>query len=193
MKGTMDDPLFFEDAAEWRRWLSRNHRRSTEVWIMSYKVHTGRRCMSYREALDEALCYGWIDSRVRRIDDERHLARWVPRRPDSIWSLNNRRNVERLMKTGRMTRHGLDTVETAKRTGEWQKAIAPSRPPRMPSDLREALRKDGIAWKNFRNFAPSYRTMYIYSVILAKREETRMRRIKQVVQRSRINKKPYVP
>ncbi len=193
MKGTLEDPLFFEDSVAWRKWLGKNHDRATEVWILTYKVHTGKKCMRYREALDEALCYGWIDSRVRRIDDERHLGRWVPRRPDSIWSLINRRNVERLIKEGRMTRHGLEMVEAAKGTGEWERANSPSRPPRMPSDLKAALVEDKVAWKNFQGFARSYRTMYIYSVILAKRKDTRERRIRQVVERSRLNKKPYVP
>jgi len=193
MLGTPENPLFFEDGAAWRRWLRRNHDRTTEVWILTYKVHTGRKCMTYEEALDEALCYGWIDSRVRRIDGERHLWRFVPRKPDSIWSLKNTRSIERLVKEGRMTSHGMKKVEEGKRSGEWQKANAPSKPPRLPPDLKKALMKDEVAWKNFQNFAKSYRTIYIYSVILAKREDTRERRIRQVVQRSRINKKPYLP
>lgn len=193
MKGTIGDPVFFENGSDWREWLRLNHDRAKEVWILVYKVHTCKRCLTYKEALDEALSYGWIDSRVRRIDDERHLWRFVPRRPDSIWSLNNVRNVERLIKERRMTKHGLKTVKVAKETGAWERANSPSRPPRMPADLKEALIRDEIAWKNFRGFAKSYRTIYIYSVILAKRADTRKRRIAEVVRRSKVNKKPYLP
>ena len=192
MSGRLAKPVFFKDITAWRRWLQHNHDYSDEVWILTYKVHTGKKCVSYRDALDEALCYGWIDSRVRRIDDERHMWRFVPRKPNSIWSLNNRRNVERLIKEGRMTSHGLKAVEAAKRTGEWEKANAPSKPPQLPSDLKAALTKDELAWRNFRSFAKSYRTIYIYSVILAKRRDTRERRIREVVIRSRLNKKPYI-
>ncbi len=186
------DPVFFKDIGEWRQWLKRNHDKETEVWMLTYKVHTNRKSLRYFEALDEALCWGWIDSRVRRIDDEKHLMRFAPRRPSSIWSLGNRRRVERLIKEGRMTAHGLAKVKAAKRTGEWDNAIAPSTPPRMPSDLRDALTKDAAAWKNFKAFARSYRTAYIYWVRAAKREETRRKRIAIVVEKSRENKRSWM-
>ena len=191
----MADPesLLFSDRAAWRRWLKENHDKATEVWILTYKVHTGRKCIRYPEALDEALCWGWIDSRVRRIDDEKHLLRFAPRKPNSIWSLKNRRSAERLAKEGRMTEHGLAKVEAAKRSGEWAKALAPSTPPDMPRELRSALKKDERAWKNFHAFAKSYQTQYIYWVLAAKREETRSSRIKDIVRRARNKVKPFVP
>ena len=191
----MDQPeyIFFKDNETWRRWLEKNHDKETEVWILTYKVHTGRKCLRYFEALDEALCWGWIDSRVRRMDDEKHLMRFAPRKPKSIWSLSNRGRVERLVKQGRMTIHGLAKVEAAKESGEWDKAIAPSTPPNMPPDLREALKKNEPAWKNFRGLARSYRTQYIYWIITAKRAETRKKRIDEVVKRARQNKRMYIP
>ena len=179
--------VFFEDRTAWRKWLEMNHDKVSEVWMHTFKTRTGRRCVRCEEALEEALCYGWIDSRLRRIDDERHMWRFAPRKPDSIWSLGNRRRAEKLIEEGRMEAPGLKKVEAAKRSGEWDKASSPSRPPRMPEELKEALMKNKKAWRNFQAFARSYRTTYIYWVSVAKREETRKKRIKEVVKRAEQN------
>ena len=184
--------VFFKDRAEWRRWLRRNHDKSSEIWILTYKKHTCRQCASYEDTLEEAICYGWIDSRVRRIDDERHTWRFAPRKPNSIWSLSNRKRAERLIREGRMADPGMAKVDAAKQNGEWDRAYAPSKPPRMSMDLKDALMKDGLAWKNFQAFAKSYRTTYLYWVSSAKREETRRKRIKEVVRRARRNIKFYM-
>ncbi len=185
------DSCFFRNQVEWRRWLDNNHDTRTEVWILTYKTHTGKPCISYPEALDEALCYGWIDSRVRRIDDEKHLMRFAPRKTSSIWSKKNRRRVEELIKEGRMTVHGLEKVEAAKKNGQWAKAIAPGTPPRMPKELKDALMSNQKAWKNFQALAKSYRTSYIYWVITAKRDETRRKRIRTVVDCAERNLKSF--
>ncbi len=185
------EPVFFKDRAEWRRWLRRNHDKSSEIWILTYKKHICKQCLSYEDALEEAICYGWIDSRMRRIDDERHMWRFAPRKPNSIWSLSNRRRTEKLIKEGRMAGPGMAKVDAAKRSGEWCKAYRPSKPPRMPKDLREALMQDELAWQNFRDFARSYRHTYIFWVASAKREETRRKRIQEVVRKSRQNAKSF--
>lgn len=184
-----EEPRFFKDRAEWRRWLQKNHLKSAEIWVITYKKHTGKKCLSYEDALEEAMIHGWIDSRLRRIDDERHMWRFVPRKPNSIWSLSNRRRAERLIEEGKMTASGLATVEAGKRSGQWDKAIAPSKPPRIPSDLKQALIKDGPAWDYFRGFAKSYRTQYLYWILTAKTGKTRSKRIKQVVSWAHDNKK----
>ncbi len=186
------EPVFFKNRTAWRSWLSKNFARESEVWILTYKVHTGKAGLSYQDALEEALCYGWIDSRMRRIDDEKHMWRFAPRKPNSIWSLKNRRTVERLIKEGRMTPNGLRRVEDAKRTGQWAKAISPSMPPKMPREMKEALMKNKKAWKNFQAFAKSYRTTYIYWVLTAKHDETRKKRIKIIVERAEKNLKMYM-
>ena len=188
-----DEPVFFKNRAEWRNWLKRNHDKASEIWILAFKKHTGKQYLDYQDALEEALCYGWIDSRMRRIDDEKHMWRFAPRKPNSIWSLSNRRRVERLMEEGRMTAHGMATVEAGRRSGKWDEAIAPSKPPRIPKELKDALVKDRLAWKNFQAFARSYRTTYIYWVLTAKRDETRKKRIRMVVERARKNLKFYMP
>ncbi len=184
--------LFFKHRGEWRKWLERNHDKAAEAWLLTYKVKTGKVCLRYPEALEEALCYGWIDSRMRSIDEKRHMLRFAPRRLDSIWSLRNRKLVERLIREGRMTPHGLSKVEAAKRNGNWERAVAPSKPPRIPKALKDALVVDGQAWKNFSAFARSYRTGYIIWVITAKTDETRKIRIETVVRRARQNKKSYL-
>jgi uncharacterized protein YdeI (YjbR/CyaY-like superfamily) len=185
-------PVFFRDRSAWRRWLEKNHDKASEIWILAYKKHLGKTCIDYEEALEEAICYGWIDCRMRRIDDEKHMWRFAPRRPNSIWSLKNRKTTERLIEIeeGRMTEHGMAKVDAAKRNGSWDKAYAPGRPPRIPKDLKDALIQDGQAWKNFQAFAKSYRHTYIYWVVSAKREETRKRRIQEVVGRARRDMKP---
>lgn len=186
------EPVFFRDRDEWRRWLQKNHGKSSEIWILAFKRHTGRQCVTYEEALEEALCYGWIDCRMRRIDDETHAWRFAPRRPNSIWSLSNRRRVERLSEEGRMTSHGMAKVEAAKRSGMWDKAYRPGKPPELPKDLKDALIRDEQAWKNFRAFANSYRHTYIHWVTSAKREQTRRKRIQEVVRMASQNKKSYM-
>lgn len=158
-----------------------------EIWILAYKRHAGKGGLQYGEALDEALCYGWIDSRLRRIDENRHMWRFAPRKPNSIWSLRNRSSAERLIKEGRMAAPGFASIAAAKRNGQWAKAYVPSRPPRMPRDLKDALMQDETAWRNFNAFAKSYRTNYIYWVTAAKRSETRNKRIQEVVRRAADN------
>ena len=186
--------LFFEDRIAWHRWLEKHHDKISEIWILTLKTHTMTRCVRYEEALEEALCYGWIDSRLRRIDDRRHMWRFAPRRPDSIWSPGNRRRAEKLIKEGRMEPPGLKKVEAAKKSGEWEKAFSPSRPPRMPKELKCALMENKEAWRNFQAFAKSYRTTYIYWVSAAKREDTKKRRIEEVVRLAERNiKQRFAP
>jgi uncharacterized protein YdeI (YjbR/CyaY-like superfamily) len=186
------ETVFFKDGKAWHRWLEKNHDTASEIWILTFKTHTGKKCLRYPEALDEALCFGWIDSRLRRIDDERHAWRFAPRRTGSIWSLSNRNRAEKLMKDGRMTAHGLKKIEAAKKSGKWDRASAPRKPPRMPKELKEALMKNEKAWRNFQALAKSYKTAYIYWVSTAKRDETRRKRIQMVVERTEKNLKMFM-
>jgi uncharacterized protein YdeI (YjbR/CyaY-like superfamily) len=186
------EPVFFRDRSSWRTWLRKNHGKCSEVWVLTFKKHTGRKCLSYDEALEEALCYGWIDSRLKRIDDERHMWRFAPRKPDSIWSTRNRGIAERLIAEGRMTAHGMAKIEAARRSGNWERHVRPSKVPRIPKDLKDALVEDDVAWTNFQAFAKSYRHAYIGWVAHAKRPETREKRIQEVVRRARENIKQFM-
>lgn len=177
-----DAPLAFAAVARWRQWLRRNHGRDTGAWVLLAKKGArpgGASGIGYREALEEALCWGWIDGRIRRVDD-RCFAQWFsPRRPRSIWSLANRRTVERLTREGRMQPSGLARVAEAKANGRWASAYASKAPPRMSAAVRRALEAGGAAaaWKAT---PPSRRLMLLYWVNDAKRPETRARRLAEL-------------
>lgn len=178
-----DEDLRFRDAQEWHRWLERNHDRSDGVWLILRKKAAEIDVVSYEEALEEALCYGWIDSRLERIDDEIHRQRFSPRRRGSIWSKANVRRVERLTADGRMRDAGLRRVRDAKENGRWAEAYESRIPShRMPKDLKDALDADPRARKNFSALAESYRRNYIAWVVGAKTEATRGKRIAKVVE-----------
>lgn len=163
---------------EWRSWLRENHLEKQEVWLVFRKKKSAEPSISYSEALDEALAYGWIDSLVRKLDEERYARKFTPRRPGSIWSTLNIERVRRLAREGRMTSWGLKAFEN--RTGEislLEKVNAEGI--RLPKDLIEALRKNKTAWTNFQNFTPSYRKRYLIWISGAKRTQTRKKRVEE--------------
>jgi uncharacterized protein YdeI (YjbR/CyaY-like superfamily) len=184
--------VFARDRRAWRAWLTRHHASEREVWLLLFKKHTGRPCITLDMAVEEALCFGWIDGKLRRVDDERHIVRFTPRRPGSIWAESNKTRVRRLIAAGRMTAAGLRLVNAAKRSGQWRLAAERERSVRMPRELVQALRADPRALEFFRALAPSYRKMYIGWVLAARREETRLRRIRTVVERARRGLKPGI-
>ena len=183
-------PLDFSSAADWRRWLKRNHAKSQGEWVYMYKKGAGCSGLRYQDALDEALCFGWIDGQIHAVDEEKFRQRWTPRRKGSVWSQANKTRAKRLTAEGRMTKAGLAAVGEAKKTGRWQAAYTNRREERVPSDLTKALRAEPEAWSNFSRFAPTYRNMYIGWVADAKQAETRQRRIAAVVRCSHENRKP---
>jgi uncharacterized protein YdeI (YjbR/CyaY-like superfamily) len=173
-----DAPLSFATIGRWRQWLRRNHGRGDGAWVLMARKGT-RPGIAYREALEEALCWGWIDGKIHR-HDERYFVQWFsPRRPRSVWSLANRRTVGRLTREGRMQPAGLARVTEAKRDGRWAAAYASAAPPRMGADVRRALESAGAgaAW---RTTSPSRKLMLLYWVNDAKRPETRARRLAEL-------------
>ena len=168
-------PLSFASISAWRQWLRRNGGRDTGTWVLVAKKGTGDG-IGYREALEEALCWGWVDGKLHR-HDERFFELWfAPRRPRSIWSLANRRTVEALAAEGRMQPAGLARVAEARADGRWDRATSPRAVPRMAADVARALRDAG-ALDEFRRLARSRRTLLLYWVGEARRAETRARRI----------------
>lgn len=174
----------FKDRNEFRKWLTKNHDKAEETWLLYYKKHTGKPSVTHEEAVEEALCFGWIDSMVRRIDDERYMQKYTPRKPKSVWSEINKKAALNMINKKKMTKAGLKKIDEAKKNGKWQAAYTSKRKERIPSYLKNALMKNKKAWKNFQNFANTYQNMYIGWVKEAKREETKERRIKEVVKRS---------
>ena len=179
----------FGDRDEWRAWLAENHQTVKELWLIIHKKHTGRAGLTYVEALEEALCFGWIDGILKRIDDEKHTIRFSPRRKNSIWSEHNKKRVRRLIKEGRMTDAGLAKIREAKANGQWDKAVEREDITVIPAELAKALAGNEQARLNFENLAPSYRRQFIYWVAVARRDETRRKRIEETIDLLVRNKK----
>jgi uncharacterized protein YdeI (YjbR/CyaY-like superfamily) len=161
---------------EWRTWLDKHHATSPEVWLVFHKRHTGVDCLTYDDAVEEALCYGWVDSTIKRIDDRRYVRKFTPRRADSKWSSANRRRHERLAEQGLLAAAGRRRRPTA-RDGDARRPSVT----RLPAYLEDGLRQDKRAWEFFWQLAPSYRRAYIGWITSAKRPETRQRRIREAV------------
>jgi uncharacterized protein YdeI (YjbR/CyaY-like superfamily) len=174
---------------EWRSWLRMNHSREKEAWLVFYKKHTGKGKMSYSDALDEALCFGWIDGRLKRIDDEKHLMRFSPRRRESIWSDWNVKRVRKLMKEGKMTRAGLAKIDSKTLNRPTPKNDRPRPRFRISPEMRKRLLTNEEAWKNYCNLAPSSKEMYAYWLTSAKRPETKEKRLKEAIALLEKNKK----
>ena len=167
-------------ATDWRSWLDEHHLSKKEIWLVFHRKGSKLPSITYGEALDEALAYGWIDSLIRKIDEEKYVRKFTPRKPSSIWSSLNIGHVNRLKKQGRMTKWGLEAF--AKRTGEisqMEKTTAEGT--KIPRDLIEALKMNKTAWNNFQGFAPSHKKKYLIWISGAKRPETRKKRIDEAV------------
>src|SRR3989337_1232966 len=118
----VSDALYFKNRREWRKWLERHHAKETEAWVLRYKKDSGKPSVTYEEALDEALCYGWIDGRMKGVDAEKSAVRFSPRKVRSRWSKVNKDKAERLISEGKMTAAGLAKIEEARQSGAWANA-----------------------------------------------------------------------
>jgi uncharacterized protein YdeI (YjbR/CyaY-like superfamily) len=172
----MPAPRAFRTPAAFRAWLERNHATAKELEIRLFKVHAAHRGITYAQALDEALCFGWIDGVVHRLDEDSFSQRYTPRKPRSTWSRRNVGHVERLKQAGRMAPAGLAAYEAreAPRTGIY--SFEQERPELPPAYLK-AIRANTAAWTHFRTRAPGYRRLMAHWIMSAKKEETRARRL----------------
>ncbi len=184
-----DAALFFTSREDWRAWLELNHSRAGHVWLIFYKKGSVKKGVSLAEAVEEAICFGWIDGQLRRVDEETFKLRFSPRQAGSVWSQINKVRAEKLIAERRMAEAGLAKIAEAKKTGYWDTAYTNKIKGEMPPDLQDALLKDGKAFENFQNFANTYRNMYIGWITSAKTAETRKKRINKVVEQSLRNKK----
>ena len=185
------NPKRFKSRDEFRKWLEKNHAKQSELWLLFYKVHTNKKSVRYNEAVEEAICFGWIDGIVKRIDDKRHAQRFTPRNPKSIWSNVNKERAKRMIAEGKMTDAGLQKIKEAKKNGWWQNAYTTSRGDyEMPEEMKKVLMSDKEAWKNFQNLGKSYQNTYIFWVNYAKLEETKKKRIQLVLERAKQNQPP---
>ena len=178
--------LHFAERDSWRAWLAEHHDKEAVVWLVLYKAHTRRKTIAYEAAVEEALCFGWVDSLIKRLDDDRYLLRFMPRTDTGKWSTLNLKRVQHLIKTGRMTEIGLAKVNAG---------VTPTVPPRrrrsttVPPFFRRALAVNRKARENFANLAPSHRRHFIGWVTMAKKEETRRRRLLEAIRLLEQNEK----
>ncbi len=175
----LEKPLVFASREEWRAWLEAHHADTKQTWLVHCKKGASRPCLRYEEGVEEALCFGWIDGMLRSIDGETFALRYTPRRRGSIWAESNKRRVERLIREGRMTAAGLESIAQAKANGQWDAATLDV--DTVPPDLELALRAHQSAWRAFAEWPASRKKQYLYWVASAKRPETRQKRIAAVV------------
>jgi len=174
--------LYVTSRDKWRDWLSTHGQSETEVWLIYYKKDSGRPRIPYDHAVEEALCFGWIDSIVKRMDDQKFAQKFTPRRAGSRWSALNTRRVRKLIQEGRMTEVGLAKVDAAILSDK-ARAIPGDSDVDLPLFIKQALMSNATAWKNFRSLSPSRRNAYVRLITDAKKEETRDRRLLEVISR----------
>jgi uncharacterized protein YdeI (YjbR/CyaY-like superfamily) len=171
----------FPHQAAFETWLAANHERETEIWLKIHKKGSGLPTVTYAEALDVALCWGWIDGIRKSFDDKTFLQRFTPRRPKSIWSQINREHVERLTAQGRMTPHGQEQIDAAQSDGRWQAAYASGSKMEFPADLRAAIEAEPKARKFFGTLNATNRYALAFRTMNMKTQAGREKRIKSFV------------
>lgn len=171
------------DQRAWRRWLTAHHASESGVWLKFAKKGSPTATVSYPEALEEALCFGWIDGQVRRFDEHFYLQRFTPRRPRSKWSQINREKATRLISEGRMQPAGLAQVEAAKADGRWEAAYPAQSQARVPEDFQRALEENPEAHAFFRTLTGSARYAFLYRLHDIRKPEVRTKRIAEYIQR----------
>lgn len=184
--------VYVPDREAWRAWLASNHATSPGVWLIRHKKHSKAPCPSYDEAVEEGLCYGWIDSLANRLDDERFLLLFTPRKPKSGWSKLNKQRIAQLVRSGRMTPIGKAKIDAAKKDGSWTRLDAIEHLT-MPPDLERALARHAAARQNFAAFSESYRKRILWWIESAKSPETRQKRVRHTVHLAAQRRKPGFP
>ncbi len=173
--------LYVPNRDKWHEWLGRHYATESEIWLVFYKKETSKPTIDYEAAVEEALCFGWIDSIIKKIDDEKYVRKFTPRNAKSYWSELNKNRAGKMIKAGMMTAAGLAKIEVAKKTGLWEQTGRPNISLDMPSELAKALDKNKRAKENFEKLAPSYRRHYIGWIQAAKREDTKKKRIRETI------------
>ncbi len=177
----MSETLYVADREAWRAWLIDHHTDTAEVWLIFHKAGTGKPSLPYEHAVEEAICYGWVDSLIQRIDDERYARKFTPRRAGSNWSGANRRRLAKMQAAGKMTEAGLTVVDFDE--NEDPDAGRLRGDPVVPDWIRETMQAHPPSWANFERLAPSHRRQYLGWITSAKREATQQRRLAEAIVR----------
>lgn len=173
--------LYVPNRNKWREWLVRHYSTESVIWLVFYKKETSKPTIDYEAAVEEALCFGWIDGVIKKIDDEKYVRKFTPRKAKSYWSELNKKRAGKMIKEERMTAAGLAKIEAAKKTGLWEQTGRPIISLDMPLEFTKALDKNKRAKENFEKLAPSYRRHYIGWIQAAKRDETKEKRIRESI------------
>ncbi len=173
----------------WRAWLQKHHASSTGIWLVFAKKHSKLPTVSYNDAVEEALCFGWIDGLMNPIDDTYYKQLFTPRKPKSAWAASNKKRVEKLIEAGLMTDAGLRLVDLARKTGAWT-ALDDVESLTMPADFLRALKRTAGAKNTFDSYTPSQKKQCLYRIRDARRPETRAKRIAMLVERAAAGRKP---
>ncbi|MBU7014987.1 MAG: YdeI/OmpD-associated family protein [Theionarchaea archaeon] len=169
--------LYVSNRSQWRTWLEENHNRQNEIWLLFYKKRTGKPTIPYNDAVEEAICFGWIDSTIKSIDDEKFARKFTPRRDASKWSPSNITRIRKMIDQGKMTDAGLQKIDESILEGRSE----PEKEFLVPPYIEETLKTNPTAWNNFVALAPGYKRQYLGWVASAKREETQKRRLKELI------------
>jgi uncharacterized protein YdeI (YjbR/CyaY-like superfamily) len=176
--------LYVKTRGEWRKWLEENHSSVQGIWLIYYKKPSGKPRIPYDDAVEEALCFGWIDGKIKRVNDDYYIQWFTPRRPASRWSKLNIIRAQKMIKEGRMRPSGLSAYEETIKNPDLILDLNRDVMISVPDDLMVAFRNNERAFSNFNNFPPSSRRLYVLWLNSAKREETRKGRIAKIVDRS---------
>lgn len=182
------EQFYFKSDLEWRAWLKTNHANSNGVHLIFYKVAHEKDSMRWEDAVKVALCFGWIDSTVKSLGDGKRRQYFCPRKPKSDWSKLNKSYIKELKASGKMHPSGLEKIKDAKIDGSWN-ALDDVENGIIPEELKLAFNLEKEAFKNFQSFAPSYRKNYLYWLYQAKRKDTRLKRINEIISLCKQNKK----
>ena len=175
--------VYCKTRAEWRAWLEKHGASESEIWLIYYKKTSGKPRLEYEGAVQEALCFGWIDGMEKGLDDERFMQRFTPRKPNSKWSDSNIARMKKLIASGQMMPAGLAVFDGH------EKRRVEAKPTELPAALEKTFRSRTEAWKNFQNFPPGYRRMTIGWVASAKKDETRLKRLQELIDTCTRNEK----
>jgi uncharacterized protein YdeI (YjbR/CyaY-like superfamily) len=181
--------LYPHNRQDWRDWLEKNHKSSRGLWVIYYKKGTNQPTISYDEAVEDALSFGWIDSKVNALDDQRYMQLFTPRRKGSTWSRINKKRIKKVIKQGLMTPAGMEKIEAAKKDGSWN-MLDDVEDMIIPQDLRLAFKRNSTAKNNYTNLSNSSKKAILFWIASAKRQETRDNRIKRTIDMLARNKNP---
>jgi uncharacterized protein YdeI (YjbR/CyaY-like superfamily) len=189
MEKEIRNTFYPKNSQEWRQWLQENHHREPSVWVVYYKVKSGKPTITWSDAVDEALCFGWIDSTVKSLDEITFIQFFTKRKPNSVWSKINKEKVERLIAGGQMMKAGYESIEKAKANGSWT-ILDEVEELVIPKDLEKAFKKHSGSKAFFLSLSKSVRKAILQWLVLAKRTETRQRRIDEIALLAGEKRKP---